>query len=76
MTKTILALAVSTALVVPAAAQATFYIVQDTTTKRCTIVKERPTTTTMVIVGDSGKVYTTEAEAQGAMRTVKVCETK
>ena len=76
MTKTILALAVSTALVVPAAAQATFYIVQDTATKRCTIVKERPTTTTMVIVGDSGKVYTTEAEAQTAMRTVKVCETK
>ena len=71
MTKTILALAISTALVVPAVAQATFYIVQDTTTKRCSIVKERPTTTTMVVVGDSGKVYTTEAEAQSAMRTVK-----
>ena len=76
MTKTILALAVSTALVVPAVAQATFYIVQDTTTKRCTIVKERPTTKTMVVVGDSGKVYTTEVEAQNAMRTVKICETK
>ena len=60
----------------PAAAQATFYIVQDTTTKRCTIVKERPTTTTMVVVGDSGKVYTTEAEAQAAIRTIKVCESK
>lgn len=76
MTKTILALAITTALVVPAAAQATFYVVQDTKTKRCTVVKERPTTTTMVIVGDSGKVYTTEAEAQTAMRTIKVCETK
>ena len=75
MTKTILALAVSTALIVPAAAQATFYIVQDTKTKRCQIVKERPTTTTMVVVGESGKVYTTEAEATSAMRTVKVCET-
>lgn len=74
--KTILALVFTTALVVPAAAQATFYIVQDTATKRCSIVKERPTTPTMVIVGDSGKVYTTEAEAQSAMRTVKVCETK
>ena len=72
----ILAKIFATALVIPAAAQATFYIVQDTTTKRCTIVKERPTTTTMVVVGDSGKVYTTEAEAQTAMRTVKVCETK
>jgi hypothetical protein len=76
MTKTILALAVSIALVVPAVAQATFYIVQDTSTKRCSVVKERPTSTTMVVVGDTGKVYTTEAEAQAAMRTVKVCETK
>jgi hypothetical protein len=76
MTKTMLALVISTALVAPAAAQATFYIVQDATTKRCQIVKERPTTKTMVIVGDSGKVYTTEAEAESAMRTVKVCETK
>ena len=76
MSRTFFALAISAALVVPAAAQATFYIVQDTTTKRCTVVKERPTTKTMVIVGNSGKVYTTEAEAQSAMRTVKVCETK
>ena len=68
--------AVSLALIAPAAAQATFYIVQDTTTKRCQVVKERPTTKTMVIVGDSGKVYATEAEAQNAVRTIKVCETK
>jgi hypothetical protein len=75
MNKTLLALAISSALIIPAAAQTTFYIVQDTKTKRCQIVKERPTATTTVIVGDSGKVYTTEAEAQSAMRTVKVCET-
>lgn len=74
--KSLTALAISAALIIPAAAQASFYIVQDTKTKRCQIIKERPTTTTMVIVGDSGKVYTTEAEAQSAMRTVKVCETK
>jgi hypothetical protein len=76
MTKTILAAAISAALVIPAAAQATFYVAQDTKTKRCTVVKERPTTTTMVVVGDSGKVYKTEAEAQAAVRTIKVCETK
>jgi hypothetical protein len=76
MSRTSFALVISAALVIPAAAQATFYIVQDTTTKRCTVVKERPTSQTMVIVGDSGKVYTTEAEAQSAMRTIKVCETK
>ena len=58
-----------------AMAQTTFYVVQDTTTKRCSVVKERPTVKTMVIVGDTGKVYTTETEAQTAMRTIKVCET-
>jgi hypothetical protein len=75
MNKTFLALSISAVLIVPAVAQTTFYVVQDTTTKRCTVVKERPTTKTMVIVGDSGKVYTTEAEAQSAIRTIKVCET-
>lgn len=76
MTKPILAFAISAALVIPAAAQATFYVVQDVKTKRCTVVKERPTTKTTVIVGDTGKVYKTEAEATSAMRTIKVCETK
>jgi hypothetical protein len=75
MKKTFLSLAISSVLILPAAAQATFYVVQDTTTKRCTVVREKPTTQTMVIVGDSGKVYTTEAEAQSAIRTIKVCET-
>ena len=73
--KTLSANTISAALVMPAAAQATFYVVQDTKTKRCTVVKERSTTTTMVVVGDSGKVYTTESEAQTAIRTIKVCET-
>jgi len=54
-------------------ALADFYIVQDTGTKRCTIVEQRPTTQTTVIVGD-GTVYTSRTEAEGAMRTTKVCE--
>ena len=76
MTKSLAALAVSAALIMPAAAQTTYYIVQDTKTKRCSVVQEKPTTTTMTIVGPAGKVYTSETEAQTAMRTVKVCETK
>jgi hypothetical protein len=76
MTKLITSAAVFAALTVPAFAQGTFYVVQDTQTKRCTVVKERPTTKTMVIVGDSGKVYTTESEAQNAIKTIKVCETR
>jgi len=60
------------AFVTPSLA-AEYYIVQDTTTKRCTIVEQRPTTQTMTIVGP-GTAYTTRTEAEGAMKTVKVCE--
>ena len=59
------------ALATPALAD--FYIVQDSGTKRCSIVEQRPTTQTSVIVGD-GKVYTSRTEAEGALRTVKVCD--
>ena len=55
----------------PALAQ-TFYVVQDTTTKKCTIVETKPTTKTMVVVGD-GKVFTTRAEAESAVKTITVC---
>jgi hypothetical protein len=54
-------------------ALADFYIVQDTSTKRCTIVEQRPTTQTSVIVGGD-KVYTSRTEAEGALKTTKVCE--
>jgi hypothetical protein len=66
------AAALVTAIATPALA-AEFYVVQDSTTKRCTIVEQKPTTQTSVIVGD-GRVYTSRTEAEGAMKTVKVCE--
>ena len=50
---------------------AEFYIVQDTSTKKCTIVEKKPTTTTTVVVGNG--VYKTHTEAETAMKTVKVC---
>jgi len=62
------------ALAAPALAQSGFFIVQDTTTKKCTIVNERPTTTTMTVVSPAGTTYTTRAEAEAGMKTVKVCE--
>jgi hypothetical protein len=51
---------------------ADFYIVQDSGTKRCQIVSERPTTQTTVVVGNG--VYKTRTEAETGMKTVKVCE--
>jgi hypothetical protein len=68
--KLLVAAAGFAAFATPALAE--FYIVQDTTTKRCTIVEQRPTTQTTVVVGDSR--YTTRQEAEGAMKTVKICE--
>ena len=61
------------ALAVPALAQSSFYIVQDTATKKCSIVTERPTTTTTTVVGPAGVTYTTRADAEASMKTVQVC---
>lgn len=50
-------------------------VVQDATTKKCTVVSQKPTTTTTTVVGD-GKVYTTQTEAESAMKSVTVCQSK
>jgi hypothetical protein len=71
--KALIAGAITLGLTAPTLA-AEFYIVQDTATKKCTIVDKKPTVTTTTIVGD-GKTYTTRAEAETGMKTVKVCTT-
>jgi hypothetical protein len=52
---------------------AEFYIVQDTSTKRCQIVESRPTGRTVVVVG-AGRAFATRIEAEAALKTIKVCE--
>ena len=52
-------------------ALADFYIIQEPTTKRCTIVEQRPAPGAGVIIGDRGFGVRVEAESQ--MRTVEVC---
>ena len=64
------------ALAGPALAQSSFYVVQDTATKKCTIVSEKPTTTTTTVVSPAGVTYTTRSEAEAGMKTVKICETR
>jgi hypothetical protein len=54
-----------------AASAAEFYIVRDATTKKCTVVDAKPTTTTTMVVGDG--VYKTRVEADSAIKTTKVC---
>ena len=61
---------------VPGFAQTTvteYYVVQDVATKKCTIVDQKPTTTTMVQVGPM--TFKSRTEAEGGMKTVKVCTT-
>ncbi len=71
-------LAVVASLVGTAAiAQTEWYVVQDTTTKRCEVVYERPTTTRMVVVTpNGGTVYKSRAQAEAGMRANKGCETR
>ena len=70
--KLIAAAALAATFAAPAFA-AEFYVVQDTATKKCTIVDSKPTVSTQTIVSPSGTVYTTRAEAETGMKTVKVC---
>jgi hypothetical protein len=60
-------------VVTPALAADEFYVVQDTKTKKCTVVDKKPTDTSMAVVSPSGTVYKTRAEAETGMKTVKVC---
>lgn len=49
-----------------------FYVVRDTTTKKCTIVDKRPTTTTTVT--QIGPVaFKTRTEAEAGMKKEKIC---
>jgi len=48
-----------------------FYVVRDATTKKCTIVDQKPTTTTTTVV-DNG-IFKTRTEAETSMKTMKVC---
>jgi hypothetical protein len=50
-----------------------YYVVQDTATKKCTVVTQKPTTTTTTVVGGD-KVYTSQTEADSAMKTITVCQ--
>jgi len=75
MKRLAIAAALVTAIAVPAFAQSTeFYVVQDTSTKKCTIVDKKPTTTTVTQGGPVA--FKTRTEAETGMKTIKVCETK
>ena len=65
------ALAFAASTIAQTAMAAEFYVVRDTTTKKCTVVDTRPTTTTTTVV-DNG-TFKTKTEAETGMKTMKVC---
>jgi hypothetical protein len=72
MKKVLISVAAAAIMTGAAYAQTEFYVVQDTSTKKCTIVDKKPTTTTTVVVGD-GKVFKSRTAAETGMKTIKVC---
>ena len=62
------------ALVTPALAANEFFVVQDTTTLKCSVVEQKPTVATMKLVGTA--VYKTQTEAETAMKADKICAAK
>jgi hypothetical protein len=61
------------AVALPTSAQTTeYYVVQDTTSKRCTIVDQKPNTTTTDVVQVGAFAFKSRSEAEERMK--KVCE--
>ncbi len=50
-----------------------FYVVQDASTKRCTITTSKPTGSSVTVIGGDGTVYKSRTEAEAAMKKVTVC---
>jgi hypothetical protein len=72
--KKLLAATMLLAFVTPTLAADEFYVVQDVKTKKCTIVSEKPKDTT--VVTQVGPVaFKTRTEAEGSIKTTKVCTT-
>ena len=73
--KIVLASLLVVGFALPAAADS-YYLTQDMKTRKCTVTRERPTTTEVTVIGGDGQVYTTQSEAEGAMKITKVCTTE
>ena len=61
--KYLMAFAVTLGLALPAVA-AEYYVVQDSTTKKCKVVTTKPTEKTWVVIGDTAFKTQTEADEQ------------
>lgn len=51
-----------------------YYVVRDASTKKCSVVDKKPTTSTTTVV-DNG-TFKTKTEAETGMKSIKVCTEK
>jgi sporulation protein YlmC with PRC-barrel domain len=56
-------------------ALADYWVVQDTASKRCQIVEQKPTGPTRIIVGGENQVYRSRTEAEAALKSERPCDT-
>jgi len=54
-------------------AAADFYVVQDSSTKQCRVAEQKPTGSTLTIVGGESRTYASQAEAETAMKNESAC---
>ena len=50
-----------------------FYIVQDTTSKRCLITMTKPSGPTMTVLGGAETAFRSRADAETAMKEMNLC---
>jgi hypothetical protein len=55
------------------AAAADFYVVQDTSTKQCRVVEQKPSGSTLVIIGGENRTFASRADAETAMKNESAC---
>lgn len=72
MTTRLMLIALATLFVTGPAAAQQFYVVQDTTSKKCTVVSQKPTGTTTVLVGVD-HAYASQSAAEKAIGTINAC---
>ena len=70
MKKAIICAFALAALATPALADE-YWVVQDSSSKHCSIVTTKPTTTTTTVIGNTA--FKTRTEAESSMKTTKVC---
>jgi hypothetical protein len=70
-----LALAALALVIATPAFAAEYYLVQNATSKKCSVASKKPASAKVMLVGD-GTAYPTKKEAQAALKAADACKPK